>query len=134
MIATQIYVNLPIKDLKRSVEFFTKLGFTFNAEFTNDKATCMIVGENIYAMLLTESFFQTFTGKPVADATKTTEVINCIALESEKAVDSMVKAAVAAGGAAPRPATDHGFMYQHGFEDIDGHIWELVYMRPTGTT
>lgn len=131
MIATQIYVNLPIKDLKKSVEFFTKLGFTFNAEFTNDKATCMIVGENIYAMLLTESFFQTFTGKPIADATKSTEVINCIALESKEAVDNMVKAAVAAGGAAPRPVTDHGFMYQHGFEDIDGHIWELVYMRPT---
>lgn len=130
MIATQIFVNLPIKDLNKSVAFFTKLGFTFNAEFTNEKATCMIVGENIYAMLLVESFFQTFTGKPVADATKSTEVINCIALESEKAVDDMVAAAVKAGGAAPSEVKDHGFMYQHGFEDLDGHIWELVYLRP----
>jgi len=128
--AKQIYVNLPVKDLKASVDFFTKLGFTFNAEFTNDQGTCMIVGENIYAMLLVESFFQTFTGKPVADATKSTEVINCIALSSQEAVDGMVKAAVAAGGAAPSEVKDHGFMYQHGFEDLDGHIWELVYMRP----
>jgi predicted lactoylglutathione lyase len=133
MIAKQIYVNLPVKDLQRSVDFFTKLGFTFNAEFTNDKATCMIVGENISAMLLVESFFQTFTGKPVADATKSTEVINCIALNSQEAVDGMVKAAVAAGGVAPSEVKDHGFMYQHGFEDIDGHIWELVYLRPAPT-
>ncbi len=130
MIATQIFVNLPIKDLDRSVEFFTKLGFTFNAEFTNEKATCMIVGENIYAMLLVENFFQTFTGKPVADATKSTEVINCIALASQEAVDKMVADAVKAGGTAPSDVKDHGFMYQHGFEDLDGHIWELVYMRP----
>jgi predicted lactoylglutathione lyase len=132
-IAKQIYVNLPIKDLKKSVAFFTKLGFTFNAEFTNEQATCMIVGENIFAMLLVESFFKTFTGKPVADATKSTEVINCIALDSQEAVDGMVKAAVAAGGTAPSEVKDHGFMYQHGFEDIDGHIWELVYMRPAPT-
>jgi predicted lactoylglutathione lyase len=133
MIAKQIYVNLPIKDLKKSVDFFTKLGFTFNADFTDDKATCMIVGENIYAMLLTEGFFKTFTSKPLIDAKKNTEVINCIALDSQEAVDGMVKAAVAAGGTAPSEVKDHGFMYQHGFEDIDGHIWELVYLRPTPT-
>lgn len=133
MIAKQIYVNLPIKDLKKSVDFFTKLGFTFNAEFTDDKATCMIVGENIYAMLLTEGFFKTFTSKALVDAKKSTEVINCIALDSQEAVDGMVKAAVAAGGSAPSEVKDHGFMYQHGFEDIDGHIWELVYLRPAPT-
>jgi predicted lactoylglutathione lyase len=129
-IASQIFVNLPVKDLKRAVDFFAKLGFTFNADFTDDKATCMIVGDNIYAMLLTESFFQTFTGKPVADARTSTEVLTCIALASREAVDKMVADAVTAGGAAPRPAKDHGFMYQHGFEDLDGHIWELVYLRP----
>lgn len=129
-VVKEIYVNLPVKDLKASVDFFAKLGFTFNAEFTNDKATCMIVGENIYAMLLVEEFFQTFTGKPLADATKSTEVINCIALESQEAVDKMVSDAVKAGGAAPSAVKDHGFMYQHGFEDLDGHIWELVYLRP----
>ncbi len=130
MIAKQIYVNLPVKDLKMSVDFFAKLGFTFNAEFTNDDAACMIVGENIYAMLLVEKFFQTFTGKALADATKITEVINCIALDSQEAVDKMVADAVTAGGTAPSEVKDHGFMYQHGFEDIDGHIWELVYLRP----
>ena len=130
MIAKEIYVNLPIKDLKRSVGFFAKLGFTFNAEFTNDQATCIIVGENIYAMLLIESFFQTFTDKPLADATKTTEVINCIALASQEAVDKMVADAVKAGGAAQGTVKDHDFMYQHGFADLDGHIWELVYLRP----
>jgi predicted lactoylglutathione lyase len=133
MIVKEIYVNLPVKDLKASIDFFAKLGFTFNAEFTNEKAACMIVGENIYAMLLVEKFFQTFTDKPLADATKSTEVINCISLASQDAVDQMVADAVKAGGTAPSEVKDHGFMYQHGFEDIDGHIWELVYMRPAAT-
>jgi predicted lactoylglutathione lyase len=128
--ATQIFVNLPVKDLRRSVEFFTRLGYTFNPAFTDENATCMIVGENIYVMLLVERFFQTFTNKALCDATKSTEAIVCLSAESRAAVDEQVARALAAGGSAPRPAQDHGFMYGHGFQDLDGHLWELVYMEP----
>ena len=131
---TQIYVNLPVKDLKRSVAFFTALGFTFNADFTDENATCMIVGENIFVMLLVESFFKTFTDKAICDARKNTEVLVCISTESRQKVDDLVSKAIAAGGTAPRKPQDHGFMYQHGFEDVDGHIWELVYMEQNAAT
>jgi len=126
--ATQIYVNLPVKNLERSVEFFTRLGFGFNPQFTNENATCMIVSDDIYVMLLVEPFFQTFTPKPIADATRTTEVLLCLSSDSRAAVDDMVAKAVAAGGTTPNKAQDHGFMYQHGFQDLDGHLWELAYM------
>lgn len=129
--ATQIFVNLPVKDLKRSVEFFSRLGYEFNPEFTDDNATCMIVDENIYVMLLAEKFFQTFTPKPIADANKTTEAIVCLSVGSRTAVDDLVAAAVAAGATTLKPARDHGFMYEHGFQDLDGHLWELVYMDKT---
>jgi uncharacterized protein len=126
--STQIYVNLPVKDLQKSIAFFTKLGFTFNPQFTDANATCMIIGENIFVMLLVEKFFQTFTKKNICDTTKSTEVLVCISRESRADVDEMVKNAVAAGGTIPRPAQDHSFGYGHAFEDIDGHIWELAYM------
>jgi uncharacterized protein len=124
----QIFVNLPVKDLHRSVEFFTKLGFSFNPQFTDDNATCMIVGENIFVMLLVEKFFGTFTQKRICDATRETEVLTCLALGSREEVDTLVRAALAAGGTAPTEAKDHGFMYAHGFQDLDGHVWELVHM------
>jgi hypothetical protein len=127
---TQIYVNLPVKDLDKSKAFFTALGYTFNPQFTNEQGACMVVSDTIYVMLLVESFFQTFTRKTVADATKTTEAIVCMSVETREKVDEMVATAVKAGGAAPRNPEDHGFMYQHGFEDLDGHIWELVYLNP----
>jgi uncharacterized protein len=126
--ATQIFVNLPVKNLDKSIEFFTALGFSFNAQFTDEKATCMVVSDTIFVMLLTEPFFAGFTKKAVADATKTTEVILCLSAESRDAVDDMVKKALAAGGTAPIDAQDHGWMYQHGFADIDGHQWEIAYM------
>jgi predicted lactoylglutathione lyase len=126
--ATQIFVNLPVKDLKKSVTFFTSLGFKFNPQFTDENATCMIVGENIFVMLLVESFFKTFTSKAICDATRQTEVIVCISADSRKTVDDMVGKAVAAGGTTPRKSQDHGFMYQHGFQDLDGHLWEVVHM------
>lgn len=126
----QIYVNLPVKNLNWSVEFFTKLGYTFNPQFTNENATCMIVSENIFVMLLVEKFFMTFTAKPICDATKSTEVLVCLSSTSRAEVDDMVRKAVAAGGTSPRKPQDHGFMYAHGFEDLDGHIWELIYMEP----
>ena len=129
--ATQIFVNLPVKDLKRSVKFFSELGYTFDPQFTDEKATCMIIGENIFAMLLVESFFRTFTNKELCDATKSTEVLVCLSVESREKVDELAAAAVAAGGTTPMQAKDHGFMYQHGFQDLDGHLWELVYMAPS---
>lgn len=124
----QIYVNLPVKNLERTKSFFASLGFTFNAQFTDDKAACMVVADDIYVMLLVESFFQTFTSKPIADAGKVTEVLVCLSCDSREQVDEMVAKAVAAGGKMPREPQDHGFMYAHAFEDLDGHIWELVYM------
>ncbi|QNB00068.1 VOC family protein [Massilia sp. Se16.2.3] len=124
----QIFVNLPVRDLARSRAFFASLGFEFNPQFSNDDAACMIIGENIYAMLLVERFFQTFTDKPVANARETTEVLTCLSCESREEVDALVAKALAAGGRAPNPKQDHGFMYGHGFEDLDGHVWELSRM------
>ena len=131
--ATQIFVNLPVKDLNRSVDFFTHLGYTFNPEFTNEKATCMIVSETIYVMLLTIPFFKTFTEKEIVDAHKAVECSICLSAESRAAVDDMVARAEAAGARIPNPATDHGFMYQHSFEDPDGHHWEYVWMDPAAS-
>lgn len=128
--ARQIFVNLPVKDLPRSVAFFTELGFIFDPKFTNDSGTCMIVGENIFVMLLVESFFQSFIKKEICDARHSTEVLVCLSCESRTEVDELVAKAVAAGGTIPRDPEDHGFMYGHAFEDLDGHIWELVYMVP----
>lgn len=127
--ATKIFVNLPIKDLKRSVDFFTALGYAFNPQFTNENATCMIIDEeHIYAMLLVEPYFQTFTPKPVSNAKASTEVLITLSCDSREAVDELVRKAVAAGASTPTPVRDLGFMYGHGYEDLDGHMWELFYM------
>jgi len=128
MIASQIFVNLPITDLKRSIAFFTALGFTFNPQWTDDTATCMIVGDHIFVMLMISERFQTFTPKPVVNAREATEVLVCLSLESRAAVDTMVANALANGGSTYKEAEDHGFMYGHAFQDVDGHIWELVHM------
>jgi predicted lactoylglutathione lyase len=130
-VATKIFVNLPVKDLKKSIAFFTKLGFAFNPQFTDETATCMIVGEDIFVMLLTHAKFKTFTPHPICDATQSTEVLVCLSSESRERVDEMVRKAVAAGGQVFRQPEDHGFMYEHGFQDLDGHIWELVHMDPS---
>ena len=126
----KIFVNLPIKDMERSQAFFRALGFDFNPQFTNEQGACMVIGEDIFAMLLVEPFFQTFTRKPIADAKKSTEVLVCLSCDSRDEVDALVKKALAAGGTAPNAPQDHGFMYGHGFEDLDGHVWELVWMDP----
>jgi predicted lactoylglutathione lyase len=128
--ATKIFVNLPVKNLNKSIEFFTKLGFTFNQQFTDETATCMIVTDDIFVMLLTEAKFKTFTPKEICDTNKYTEALVCLSLESRAKVDEMVRKAVAAGGTTYNEAVDYGFMYAHGFQDLDGHIWELVYMEP----
>jgi predicted lactoylglutathione lyase len=126
----QIYVNLPVADLQKTRAFFTALGFTFEPRFSNDDAACMIIGENIYAMLLTRPFYETFTDKKIADTKVFTAVANCLSCESRQEVDELVARARQAGGTVPRPAKDYGTMYGHGFEDLDGHNWELTYMEP----
>ena len=128
--ARKIFVNLPIKDMERSQAFFRALGFSFNPQFTNEQGACMVISEDIFTMLLVEPFFQTFTKKPIADAKKSTEVLVCLSCDSRDEVDALVKKALAAGGTAPNAPQDHGFMYAHGFEDLDGHIWEVMWMDP----
>ncbi len=126
----QIFVNLPVKNLSKSIDFFTQLGYQFNAQFTDETATCMIVSDTIFVMLLTEAKFKTFTPKAICDATKNTEVLVCLSCQSRADVDEMVRIAVSAGGTTYNEPQDHGFMYAHGYQDLDGHIWELVYMEP----
>jgi uncharacterized protein len=120
-----------VRDLKRSMDFFGKLSFTFNAQFTDATAACMSISEDIYVMLLTENKFKTFTPKQICDATKSTEVLVCLSSASRDEVNEIVGKAVAAGGTTYKEAEDHGFMYGHGFQDLDGHIWELAFMEPS---
>lgn len=127
--ATKIFVNLPVKDLKKSISFFTQLGFSFNPQFTDEQATCMIIGENIFAMLLVEERFKDFTKKPISDAKKSTEVLLALDAETREAVDTMVKNAVKAGGSVYSDPQDHGWMYGHSFADLDGHQWEILYIN-----
>ena len=124
----QIFVNLPIKDLPRSVKFFESLGYAFNPQFTDENATCMILGENLFAMLLVEPYFKTFIEKDVSDAHRATEVLLAVPVGSREAVDALVEKALAAGAKEPRPARDLGFMYQRSYDDLDGHAWEVFHM------
>jgi predicted lactoylglutathione lyase len=127
----QIFVNLPVKNLEKSKAFFAALGYTFNEQFTDANAACMVIQEgSIHAMLLVEDFFKTFTDKSLTDTSKSTEVLLCLSCESRAEVDELVAKAVAAGGTVPRAPQDYGFMYGHGFQDLDGHLWELSYMDP----
>ena len=125
---TNIFVNLPVKDLNKTVEFFTKLGFTFNPQFTDENATCMIVGKDIFVMLLVEKFFKTFTKKEISDTTKNTEAIVALSAKSREEVDQMMEKVLGAGGREARDPQDHGWMYGRSFEDINGHLWEIFYM------
>lgn len=124
----QIFVNLPVKNLPKTIEFFTRLGFTFNPQFTDESATCMIIADNIFAMLITEPRFKDFTGKEISDAHKTVEVINALSCTSREEVDGFVNNALAAGGTEPKPAQDHGWMYIRHIHDLDGHAWEFAFM------
>lgn len=125
---TKIFVNLPVKDVEKSKEFYTKLGFIVNPQFTNETAACMVLNESIFVMLLTYEFFQNFTKKEIADAKKTTQVLLAIDVESIDKVKELVTIAKNAGGEIYMEPTNHGWMYQHSFADIDGHQWELCYM------
>lgn len=127
----QIILNLPVKDLEKSRAFFSALGFAFDPRFSGENAAFMnIVDGSIQAMLTTEAFFQSLIGKPVAKAKEANEVVICLSCESREEVDSLIAKAKAAGGRIPHPPEDQGFMYDQGFEDIDGHLWNLVWTAP----
>jgi predicted lactoylglutathione lyase len=126
---TKIFLNLPVKDLNKSISFFKQLGFSFDSKFTNEKGTCLIIGENIFAMLLVEEFFKTFTPKEICNTTTSTEIIAAISVESREKVDEIMTAVAQAGGTKHNEAKDYGWMYQRDFFDLDGHHWEIFYMN-----
>lgn len=126
--ATKVFINLPVKDLDKSMTFFSGLGFTFNPQFTDEKAACMVISDSIFAMLLTEPFFQTFTRKKISDAKTATEVLIALDAASRDEVEKTVAKAVKLGGSLYAEPQDHGWMYQHSFADLDGHQWEILYM------
>ena len=127
----QVIFNLPVKDLDKSKAFFSALGFSFDARMSNERAAFMIIVEDsIHAMLTTEAFFKTLIDKPVVQAKEANEVVICLSCESRDELDALIAKAVAAGGRTPHPPEDHGFMYDQGFEDLDGHLWNLVWTAP----
>ena len=128
---SKIFVNLPVKDLEKSMTFFRAIGFSFNPQFTDKTAACMVISNEIYAMLLTHDKVKQFTGKQIADAHKTTEVLTALAVESKAKVNELVDKALKAGSHEPRPPQDYGFMFGRSFEDPDGHIWEVFWMDPS---
>jgi predicted lactoylglutathione lyase len=124
----QMFVNLPVKDLDRSVAFFTRLGYAFNPKYTDENATCMIVGSDCFVMLLVEPFFQGFSPKPIGDAHRSAQAIVAVSMDDRAAVDAHADAALAAGATASSAPRDYGFMYQRGYQDLDGHLWEVFFM------
>jgi hypothetical protein len=125
---TKIFINLPVADLPKSRGFFKALGFSFNEEFCDDSAACVVISEHIYTMLLTHAKFREFTSKPICDAKQSTEVLLCLSCDSREQVDDLVHKAIASGGSTYAEPKDYGFMYQHSFQDPDGHQWELIHM------
>lgn len=125
-----IFVNLPVRDLPASIAFFTALGYEFNRQFTDETAACMVVSDTIYVMLLTHAKFQSFVPLPISDAKKATEVAVCLSFENRQTVDETLAKAIAAGGTTYSEPTDYGFMYFRAFQDLDGHIWEYLWMDP----
>jgi predicted lactoylglutathione lyase len=132
--ARTIFVNLPVKDLTKSVDFFTKLGFQFNAQFSDDKAACLIVNDEAYVMLLAERFYQTFTRKAVIDATTQNEAIIALSAGSRAEVDALVTTALAEGGQRSSDPISDGPMYGWSFQDLDGHLWEVIHMDPSAVS
>ncbi|MET3927670.1 VOC family protein [Devosia sp. 2618] len=129
--AANIFVNLPVADLESSKAFFGKLGYSFNAQFTDETATCMVVSDTIFFMLLTHPKFSQFTPLPIGDAKLSTQALYAMSRDSKAEVDTTLATALAAGGTEPRPVEDHGFMYSRAFADPDGHIFEIFWMDPS---
>jgi predicted lactoylglutathione lyase len=124
----QIFINLPVKDLDKSMNFYTKMGFTNNPQFSDDTGKCMVFSEEIFVMILTHDKFKAFSSKPIADVSKTTAVLLSLSVESIDKVNEIVDNALSAGGKEPIEAKDYGFMQQRTLEDLDGHTWEIFYM------
>ena len=122
----QIYVNLPVKDVQKTKDFWTKLGFTINEQFSDEKAVCVVLNDNTFVMFLTEEYFQTFSERPVSKG-DTTQVLVAVGMQSRAEVDQIVNAAVANGATQHEEAQDHGWMYQNSFWDIDGHGWNVMF-------
>ncbi|MFC5466065.1 VOC family protein [Lederbergia graminis] len=129
--SSMTFINLPVKDLQKTMDFFTHIGFAFNPQFTDENAASMIINDNTYAHFLIESYFKTFITKEISDAKKSTEVLIALAAESKEQVDEIVNKAIASGGSPASDPKDLGFMYQWSFQDLDGHIWEVAYMDPS---
>jgi predicted lactoylglutathione lyase len=129
--ANQIFVNLPVKDLTKTNDFFAKIGFEFNPQFSNDSSTCMVVSEHIFVMLLVEDQFKAFSKKEIPDAS-TREMILALSAETREQVDELADKALAAGAKPANDPQDHGFMYGRSFQDLDGHLWEVMWMDPSG--
>jgi predicted lactoylglutathione lyase len=129
MTTQSLFVNLPISELARTKSFFTALGFSFNSKFTGEHAACLVVNEHIHVMLLTRSFFADFTPKPVTDLHESTSAFMSLSVSDRTEVDELMQKAIAAGAIEHSPAKDHGFMYQRGFFDLDGHAWEIFYLN-----
>ena len=128
---TKIFVNLPVTDLRKSIAFYESLGYKMNPQFTDDTASCIVISEEIYVMLLTHPKFSEFTSLPIGDAKKQTAVIIALDAENKSAVNDMIDRAVRNGGSEPRAAQDYGFMYSRAFADPDGHMWEMFWMEPS---
>ena len=124
----QVFINLPVGNLPKSMAFFQALGFSHNPQFTDDTASCIVISETIFVMLLTHAKFRDFTPKTICDTSKSAEVLLCLSCESRQQVDDLIAKAVAAGGSTYAQPKDYGFMYQHSFADPDGHQWELIHM------
>ncbi len=130
-VSRKLFVNIPVRDLQRSIEFFETLGFTFNTQFTDATATCMLVGEDAFFMLMTAEKFKDFSKRPLGDARQETNALFAISVDSRNEVDTFVDKALAAGGSLATDAQDHGFMYVRSFYDLDGHHWEVFWMDPS---
>jgi predicted lactoylglutathione lyase len=129
--ATNIFVNLAVKNLDKTKEFFSNLGYTFNQQFSDEKAACMVISETIYAMLISEAYFKTFIpNKEISDTSKSKEVLLALSADSRQQVDELADKAIAAGGKNFRDPDDHGFMYSRSFEDLEAHVWEVFWMNP----
>jgi len=129
--STKIFVNLPVKDLSKSMEFFKSLGYSFNPHFTDETAACMVISDHIYSMLITEKRFKDFTPKSICDAHTSSEVLIALSCESRGEVDETIRKVLAAGGKTINEPQDYGFMYYRCYEDLDGHIWEVNWMDPS---
>lgn len=127
----KIFINLPVQDLETSISFYESLGFNINPQFTDETAACVVISDEIYAMILTHEKFQTFTSKTIANSKQTAEVLVALSADSREEVDEYARKAEQAGGKSHRHPSDHGWMYERAIEDLDGHIWEFIWMDPT---